>query len=309
MALDTSNFSSDPAGGDAYKNYRRACQAAIKDINAVLAPAPKLNFMMPTSGMGEAIVATVGACVGKDEQQNPIWTNDKAGNLAPDTIELYTWLIAQTPAVAQPAETKVEPETKPAEDALAAAGGPEAVAEAALAQKQPETKPETEIKYVAEGENCLGWINNLGPTNPRYKETCDACSKLVPCGERAEAAKGPKAGKKTAAEKEVEKAAKAQAKADAKAQRAADKTADKAAGPSKAKYNRARACVDALRQSCPATMEQVAAKAQELYLAAGNTGSAEAGMTWLRAYAVEVLEAAGVVAVEGGVLSWHGSQG
>ena len=80
MALDTSNFSSDPAGGDAYKNYRRACQAAIKDINAVLAPAPKLNFMMPTSGMGEAIVATVGACVGKDEQQNPIWTNDKAGN-------------------------------------------------------------------------------------------------------------------------------------------------------------------------------------------------------------------------------------
>ncbi len=227
MSLDTTNFSSDPQAGDNYKNYRRACQAAIKDINAVLAPTPKMNFMMPTAGMGEVIIAHVGACVGTDGQGNPIWTNPAAANLAQDTIDLYSWLIAQVPAqlVAEGAPAEVETQTPE----VATAETPDLDVAPAMEQQEqaPPTETQAEPNMVAEGQECPGWDKKVGPKPGAPECTTEACARFAACAERAAKVKKPK---KTAEEKEAEKAAKAQAKAEAKETKKKEREAAKAAG-------------------------------------------------------------------------------
>ncbi len=156
MALDTSIFTPD---GDGKKVLRRTLQTAVKDINAVLVPSPKLNFIGSIEFLTEQVINSIAACVG-DKDGQPVWTDPRAGNLNPDTIALYEYLVGQ-----QAAEPGAE-----------AAGSTAATAAHARG----------EDIYLAEDEECPGWIKSAGPTNPKYEAICAVCSRKAACADRAE---------------------------------------------------------------------------------------------------------------------------
>ena len=208
MALDTSTFETDT------KALRKAMQEAFKDINAVLDPKPKLNFIMATDKMGQVIIDSIGACIGEENGQ-PIWVDPKAASLNPDTIITYEYLVnLQTP-----------------EPGAEAQSGAEAAAAAA------------EEIYLAEGEECPGWVKSAGPTNPKYKAICAVCSKIEACKERAKpktekAAKEPKLPKEPKIIKEA--------------------------------YSRVHSVCDCLKTNSPFTKESLAQAANALYIQKGG---------------------------------------
>jgi len=228
MALDTSKFTSDKDAGDGYRDYRKACQMAFDDINTVLEPKPKINKIMATNVMHEPVIEKIGACVGEDAEGNPIWTNDRATKLKPETIELYSFLISaegmaqmgfQLPAAEPEAEAQAEATTDPSAQEPA---GP---------------------KFAEEGQECPGWVNKTGP-DPRYKETCDACSRVEACA--AQVAK-PKAAAKEKKPKEP-----------------------KPPKEIKEVYSRVNSVCDCLKEGQSFTKESLAKAANDLYIQHGG---------------------------------------
>lgn len=154
---------------------RKDMQAAIKDLNAVLEPKPKLNIIGGANFLADQIVKTITNCIGTDEAGNTIWTNPKAGNLNSGTIAVYELLVEYLP------EVKSEDQ----------GANPAAAIQAA------------EEVYLAENEECPGWVKSAGPTNPKYEAICAVCSRKVACAERSkeEASTRPKTKKSAAVAK------------------------------------------------------------------------------------------------------------
>jgi len=73
-------------------------QAAVKDINQVLSPEPKLKMITTRQGHIENILATLGALVNEAGE----WTDERCSNLHPDTVSVYTNLLQnpETPTAA-----------------------------------------------------------------------------------------------------------------------------------------------------------------------------------------------------------------
>lgn len=223
--MDTGSFTTNKDGGDGYKACRKALQEAFKDINEVLQPKPKLNIMMGTDKMAEVVVAQIAACIGQDAVGNPTWTNPAAVNLSPDTIKLYEWCVGQRTQESIQDPNSVAQTVGKEQMAFTNAEGEEIVVTTAQDAAQA-----AEDIYLADGEECPGWVKKAGPTNPKYEAICLVCSRLAACADRAGAAK-PKAGaKKTAGEKAVEKVQKDADKAAAKEAKKAERAAAKAAG-------------------------------------------------------------------------------
>ena len=220
---------------------RKEMQAAIKDINATLAPAKKLNIIGTGDFLSTQIVTAIAACIGQDDQGNPTWENPAAGNLSPDTIKTYEALVLMTGTDANP-----EPETSPT-------GEPEG--------------------------DCAAWVAKAGPKEGDPE--CDACPDLPECTERAgKAVAKPAQPKKTDEEKEAEKLAKEQAKIEAQATKEkekADKKAQKKAAvaaakiPAEPKYSRVFAFLDALKAG--GTKDDIASASNKLYME--KTGKAD----------------------------------
>lgn len=176
MALDTSNFSFDKKAGDGYKALRTALQAAFKDINDVLQPKPKLNPIMATDQMGQVVVAQIAQVVGTDDDGNPKWTDDRAGNLKPETVELYTWLADQQ----QPEQE--QPPAEPGEGATDATATEPAEAAAATAATT-EDAAGAETAYLTDNEECPGWLHKQGPKEG--EEACGICSRNEACAKHS----------------------------------------------------------------------------------------------------------------------------
>ena len=279
-------------------------QKAVKDIAAVL--DIKQNHVAGRQVLIDFIVNTIGGCIGPnpDNPEEQIWVDDRAGNLKPETLATYEALA--TPA----AEADIGKETEPAPKVEINENGDDVIIQDG-AEAGPAEKAETEVvgeeAGAAQPKECPEFGKGYDPADPACAKPCkrDEECQTVMAEAKAAAPTGRKP-RKTAEEKEAEKQAKA-AEREAKKQERA--TRPKPQAEKKIKYNRAAACVDALKQACPATFDEVAAKAQELYLAVGNSGGEEAGKTWLKAYAIEVLSYAGLVSESEGKLHWHGSQG
>ncbi len=97
---------------ETYQADKKALQAAVKDLNNILAPKPKLNFIASIENLSRQIIDTLGACVGEDEAGNPIWTRpDEVAKLNQATIALYNDLVAREDAgdVEEDAEPKPSP--------------------------------------------------------------------------------------------------------------------------------------------------------------------------------------------------------
>jgi len=123
----------EDADGDAKKAFRRACQEAFKDINAVLEPAKKVNPVMAHGKLGQAVVDNIAPFVGTDDSGTPVWLDPKAANLKPETVELYNFLAAELEVPPKAAEATTT------EGAAAEATTKEAAAE----QTEPAEKPTT----------------------------------------------------------------------------------------------------------------------------------------------------------------------
>jgi hypothetical protein len=128
---------------------RKAMQAAVKNINDVLGPKPKLQFIAPPEKLEEQIVSSVAACIGEDEGGNPVWTDKRAESLAKETIDTYEAIVKRSEAKAKPK----------------------------VAEPAPEAKAEPEV------EECPGFVKSLGPKEG--DEACTVCSRVQECTERA----------------------------------------------------------------------------------------------------------------------------
>lgn len=183
---------------------RKDMQAAIKDINTILEPKPKLNVIGSADFLANQIVKAVAACIGEDENGNPVWTDERAGKLNPATVAVYEQIVATMP------------------------GQPVAEVAAEMAEeKVEEPKPEATAKLA--GKDCEAFLAAAGPDTE--SEACAACAKFKECREKAEkkAAKAAVAQyahlrhKKTDEEKAAEKLAKEQAKIAKQAEKATAK--------------------------------------------------------------------------------------
>jgi hypothetical protein len=262
---------------------RKAIQAAIKNINSVLAPTPKLGIIGTTEFLTNQVVSAIGACIGQDEAGSPIWTNPAAANLDPGTITTYEALVAA--AAAEPAAA--EPAAAEADEAAAAAG---AVAEPAAA-----------ATGEIEGE-CAAWAAKAGPKAGDAE--CDACPDLKECADRAAPAAGKSGTKKSAEEKAAEKAAKAAAKAAEKAAKAAEK----AAKPKKDEYNGVNAMVEVLLANQGKAVKRVdlIAQADVIYKQHGATGEIKQDFATAIRTLFKALPLLGLGSMEEGVFTYTG---
>ena len=264
--METGKFTSNKDGGDGYRDYRKACQTAFDDINTVLAPKPRINKIMATADMGKAIVNKIGTCVGVDAEDNPIWTDPRAGSLKPETIELYSFLVSPE-GMTQMGMTAPEPA---ADSSAVEEQNPEVAA--AEAAGQPDPALAQGPKFLAEDQECSGWVNKTGP-DPRYKETCEACSRNEACATQM-----------------------AKPKATAKS-----KAGPKSKGPCEPKYSRATAFLNALKTG--GTREQLAATSNAGYMAkTGKKDNLPEAKFWMANF-LRLLEEMDLVQEDNGVIT------
>jgi len=112
---------------EAEKYYRQVCQAAIKDINeTILKPdgVKAISPIMAHEKFAEAITGAIAPLVGTDADGTPTWKNERAGNLKPETVELYNFLtddnqqeaLGQAAATGGEAVAQAKPKPKPKSD-------------------------------------------------------------------------------------------------------------------------------------------------------------------------------------------------
>jgi len=200
---------------------RFGLQAAIKDINKVLAPTPKLRFIAQVPDLKQQIYDILSPLVAP-EGSAEAWTDSRCNSLAPETILVYNKVFDEIEAMKPQGQS---PEVAAAE----AAGQPDP----ALVAGETQTVVETE-KPGAEGqgddEGCAAFKQGAGPaTEGPYVDECANCPDKAECAEKAEQMKAQDTAptKKTKEEKAAEKAKAKEAK---KAERAAAKEARAASG-------------------------------------------------------------------------------
>jgi hypothetical protein len=150
----------------AFQADRKAMQAAIKDINLILEPKPKLNIIGSAEFLGKQIITTIAACIGEDGEGNPIWTDEKAEGLSEGTIKVYESLVAQavdagTESVEQPTTTVGETSDAPTET----------------------------LTEIPEGE-CEAFLKSAGPREE--DQECAECIRSAECAAKAAEAKKSK---------------------------------------------------------------------------------------------------------------------
>lgn len=170
-------------------------QKAVKDIAAVL--DIKQNHVAGRQVLIDFIVNTVNNCIGPDPEnaEQSVWTDNRAGDLKPETINTYTALVTQNLATEQP-EVQDGAEADAAEKAESEVVGEET-------GEQPKECP------------------SFGKDKDPDDVGCQECKRGEECSQVIEA----KATKKAKSKKTPEE--KAAAKEARKAQREADKAAGK----------------------------------------------------------------------------------
>lgn len=133
---------------------RKSLQAAVKDINAVLEPKPKIPFITTVENMAKQIVDSIAACIGEGDD-GPVWTDQRASKLKDETINVYKGILA----VGLPGEAT-----------------------------EGATSEGAETTEGAEGtEECEAFLQSLGPNEG--EEACTVCSRFTECKDKHEAAK------------------------------------------------------------------------------------------------------------------------
>lgn len=169
---------------------RKSMQAAIKDINAVLEPKPKLNVIGGADFLAKQIVTSISTCIGGTPEA-PTWADPRGGQLSPETIATYEAIVTVQQSAAE--AEQAQPEAQPT---AGQAAEPE--------QTQPEAEAQAEAVveavYLADGEECAGFVKSLGPKEG--DEACAACSKATECAEKAQGTKKPEKAAKPAQPKE-----------------------------------------------------------------------------------------------------------
>jgi len=263
------------------KSDRRSLQLAVKDINKTLNPRPKLNFIASIENLSKQIVETIASRIGEDENGNPIWTDPKCADLSHETISVYEKLISEQVQEQEPVEVQEQvQEQEPVEVQEQESVDDQETIETEVQKQEPiEVQTETQTPasdvYLAEGEECPGFVQALGPKEG--DEACKVCSRIKECIERANAEKSKRASE------EVEESKKTSKKTSKKALK---------------KYTRVNSVADCLLTGKAYSVDELAESANKLYVEKEGRNNIKESL-WCVKQVINVLSTIGLLRNEG----------